>query len=315
MKHQTLFHYWVLLIIGASWGFTVPLGKIAVSTGHGQFGLIFWQLVIGAVLLGGLIFVRGRGLTLNWRRLGVFVLIAMIGSILPGSASYQAIAHLPAGVVSILLSLIPMIAFPIALVLGMERFDLRRFVGLMAGLCGVLVLVLPKASLPDGAMLIWVALAVVAPVCYAFEGNFVAKWGIAGMTPVQALFGASAVGALIMLPVAIGTGQFISPFRVWAAPEWALVVSSVIHAVVYAGYVWLVGRAGSVFAVQVSYLVTGFGVAWAMALLGESYSRYIWAALALVLMGVFLVQPRRQDTLAPGASIGDTGDKASDPSV
>jgi len=121
---------------------------------------------------------------------------------------------------------------------------------------------------------------------------------------------ASSQGAeniLITLPLAIGSGQFINPFRVWAAPEWALVMSSAIHVVVYAGYVWLVGRAGAVFAVQVSYLVTGFGVAWAMTLLGESYSHYIWAALALVMTGVFLVQPRRQDTLAPQSPIGDTG--------
>jgi len=44
-----------------------------------------------------------------------------------------------------------------------------------------------------------------------------------------------------------------------------------------------------------------------MTLLGESYSHYIWAALALVMTGVFLVQPRRQDTLAPQSPIGDTG--------
>jgi drug/metabolite transporter (DMT)-like permease len=40
--------------------------------------------------------------------------------------------------------------------------------------------------------------------------------------------------------------------------------------VVYAGYVWLVGRAGAVFAAQVAYLVTLFGVFWAMLILGET---------------------------------------------
>lgn len=37
----------VLLTLGIGWGSTQSLGKIAVSTGHGFFGLIFWQLVIG----------------------------------------------------------------------------------------------------------------------------------------------------------------------------------------------------------------------------------------------------------------------------
>jgi drug/metabolite transporter (DMT)-like permease len=312
-RTPVLFNYGILLAMGASWGFTVPLYKIAVSSGHGEYGLVFWQLVIGAALMGALTLVRRTRMPMGWRTLKICVLIALIGTIIPDVASYRAIVHLPAGVISILLSMVPMIAFPIALGLGLERFNLRRFVGLMAGLLGVLLLVVPKASLPEVAMLAWIPLAMLAPLCYAFESNYVAKWGIGAMDPVQVLFGASLVGAMITLPLALGSGQFISPVRVWAAPEWALLVSSAIHVVVYATYVWLVGRAGAVFTVQVSYLVTGFGVGWAMFILGESYSRYIWAALALVLTGVFLVQPRRQETLAPGASIGDTGDKASGP--
>jgi len=38
--------------------------------------------------------------------------------------------------------------------------------------------------------------------------------------------------------------------------------------------------------------VTGTGVIWAMVLLGESYSGWVWAALALMLCGLMLVQPR-----------------------
>jgi len=53
-----------------------------------------------------------------------------------------------------------------------------------------------------------------------------------------------------------------------------------------------VGRAGSVFASQVSYLVTGFGVLWAILFLGESYSAYVWSAMAVMMLGLFLVRPR-----------------------
>ncbi|MEM7318246.1 MAG: DMT family transporter, partial [Pseudomonadota bacterium] len=229
---------------------------------------------------------------------------------IPNSASYKAIAHLPAGVTSILLSLIPMMAFPMALALRLEVFSALRFAGLAAGLAGVLFLVLPEASLPDPAMLVWIPVALISPLCYAFEGNYVAKWGTGGLNAAQILFLASVFGAIIALPLAFAAGHFISPFRPWELAEWALVLSSGIHVVVYAGYVWLVGRAGPVFAIQVSYVVTAAGVVWAMLLLGESYSPYIWASLLLVLIGVFLVQPRGKDDgkdrLAPDSSIDDT---------
>ena len=53
--------------------------------------------------------------------------------------------------------------------------------------------------------------------------------------------------------------------------------------------------------------VTGFGVLWAMLLLGESYSHWIWAAMGLMLIGLFLVQPRPRAALVPASQFGDTG--------
>ncbi|MFU8881848.1 MAG: DMT family transporter [Rhodobacterales bacterium] len=296
----------LLVLLGAGWGLTQPLTKLAVSTGHGHFGLIFWQLVIGAVLMAVIAMATGRRLPLTRRALRVYAVIAVIGTVLPNTASYQAAVHLPSGVLSILLSLIPMMAFPIALGLGLERFSLRRLAGLALGLVGVGLLVLPQASLPDPAMVIWVPVAILASLCYAFEGNYVSRWGTAGLDPVQVLLGASAIGAVITLPLVLGAGQWISPWRTYGVAEWALVASSSVHVLVYTAFVWLVGRAGSVFAVQVSYLVTGFGVIWAMLLLGERYAPMIWAAMALMLAGMALVQPRPKAVLAPAIAISES---------
>lgn len=283
----------LLVVLGAGWGITQPLAKLAVSTGYQPLGLIFWQFVIGAMVLVPIVRSRGKNLPFSRRSLRIYLIIALIGTILPNSASYTAIRYLPAGVVSVLLSTIPMLAFPIALALSLEPFRWRRLVGLTLGLVGVLILTLPQASLPDRAMLVFIPLAMIAPAFYAFEGNFVAKWGTAGLDAIQVLAGSSCVGLVLTFPLALFAGHWISPFTPFGIAEWALIGSSVIHAVVYTTYVWLVGRAGSVFATQVSYLVTGFGVLWAMVLLGERYSGWLWVALVFMFAGLFLVQPRR----------------------
>ncbi|WP_121061976.1 DMT family transporter [Chachezhania antarctica] len=288
----------VLVLLGAGWGATQPLAKISVSTGYGHFGLMFWQAAIGSAFMWILVLLRGRPVPLNARALTFCAFIAMIGTAIPNTTQFMAVKHLPSGIMSILLSLIPMIAFPISLALGLERFALRRFLGLTVGLCGVLILVLPDASLPDPAMLVWIPLAMVAPIFYAFEGNFVSKWGTGGLDPIPLLAGATLITAVLVLPAAIATDQFITPFQPFGAPEWAIVGSAIINVAVYAAYVWLVGQAGAVFAAQVSYLVTGFGVFWAMLVLGERYSPYVWIALVLVLCGIALVQPRKNAALA-----------------
>lgn len=281
----------LLLAIGTGWGLTQPLTKIAVSEGYEPLGLVFWQLVIGAAFLFVLRVLTGKSVALPRDKLWFFALIACLGTIIPNGFAFYAYPHLPSGVMSILISLVPMFAFPIALLLGVDRFTWLRLVGLMTGLMGVIVLAEPDA-LPNPAMVAFLPIAAVAPLCYALEGNVVAKWGMHGLGAGHVLYGASAIGGLLALPLALGTGQFIDPRTDWNAPEFALVLSSLIHAVVYTAYVWLVSRAGSVFAAQVSYIVTGSGVLWAMLLLRETYSLWVWAALGLILVGMTLVRPR-----------------------
>ncbi len=297
-RREVFFLTAMLVVMGAGWGMTQPLTKIAVSTGYKHFGLIFWQLFIGAALMALFCWARGTRLPQGRRQIGICLMVAMIGTMIPNSTSYQAAVHLPAGILSILLSMVPMWAFPIALLMGLDRFSWRRFMGLALGLFGVLLIAAPGASAMDLAVF-WVLVALVSGICYGLEGNLVAKFGTAGMDPFQVLYGASLMGGIIMLPVALLSGQWIAVDAAFTTEGQALILASIIHVLVYTGYVWLVGRAGSVFAVQVSYLVTGFGVLWAKLILDESYPAGIWAALLLMFAGMYLVQPRPKAALAP----------------
>ncbi|MEQ8367974.1 MAG: DMT family transporter [Roseicyclus sp.] len=295
MRRDWALYAAVLIAMGAGWGITQPLAKIAVSEGYRHFGIIFWQFVIGVVLLGAITVLRGQTLPMERRHVTFYVIMALIGTLLPNAASYTAAVHLPSGILSIVLSLVPMFAFPIALMLGMDRFSTLRFTGLALGLAAIALIALPEASLPDPAMALWLPVALIAPAFYAIEGNFVARTGTRGLDPVQVLLGASVVGMVLTAPLAIVTGEWITPTAPFGAPDLAVLASSVIHALTYATYVWLVVRAGSVFAAQVSYLVTGFGILWARLILDESYSTWVWGALVLMMIGLFLVQPRQPE--------------------
>jgi drug/metabolite transporter (DMT)-like permease len=190
---------------------------------------------------------------------------------------------------SILISTVPFLAFPMALALGLDRFSAGRLAGLALGLVGVALIASPGAG--GAVSLGWLMVAMVGPLFYAVEANYVARGGTAGMDAVQAMFGVSVVGTVMAAPIALGTGQWVDPFPMGRA-EWALVASSAVHALVYASYVWLASKAGSVFASQTAYLVTGSGVLWAMVLLGERFQPIVWVALVVMLAGVALVQPR-----------------------
>ena len=284
----------VLLAMGVGWGLTLPLAKIAVSTGHEPYGLIFWQLVVVVMVLGPFSLLRPSRprIKLDRRHVALFVTIALTGAILPDVFFYMGAAELPGGVLSIAAATAPMFALPIALLLGNDTFSWVRIGGLALGMGGILLMVGPEASLPDPGMAFFVLLVLLAPALYATEGNIVAKFGTFGLDPMQTIVGASTLGMFFALPLAFLTDQWVDPFANFGAAEIALIIAAALHAVVYATYVWLVGQAGSVFASQAAYIVTATGVVSSMIMLNESYSMFIWLALAVMMLGIFLVQPR-----------------------
>jgi len=286
--------------LGSCWGATIPLGKIAVSTGHQPMGLIFWQLVITVIVLAAVTAWRRVSLPLTRRTLMQFLVIALLGTLLPNSFSFIAVAHLPAGIMSIVIALVPMFALVIALGLRLEGFSPQRAAGVLLGALAVVLLVAPQTSLPDPEKAIFVLVALAAPLCYGMEGNYLAIRSPAGLDPVATLLGASVLGALIALPIALASGGFVDLTQRWGAPEWALVASSVLHAIAYTGYIWLVGIAGPVFTSQIAYVVTISGVLISAVALKENYSGWVWAALVLMICGLALVQPRRKAAVAGG---------------
>jgi len=295
-----------LVLMGAGWGATQPLTKIAVSTGYGPFGLLVWQQVLGAALMGLACLLRRKPLPRHAGALRAYLVIALIGAVLPNSISYTAAVHLPSGIMSLLLSVIPMFAFVIALGLGTERFALRRLVGLCCGLVGVLIIIIPSVDLGQAVPVLWAGAYLMTALFYAFEGNYVARWGVAGLDPFQLMLGASLTGLVIVAPVMLLTGQTVVPVWPPPVPQVALIASALIHVIVYASYVWLVGRAGAVFAVHVSYMVTGFGLFWAWLVLGEAFSSVIFVALAAMFAGMYLVQPRPKAVSVTSLVAGDT---------
>ena len=279
-----------LVAIGAAWGLTLPLLRVAVSTGHGPFGLMVWQSVVMVALLLPMAAAAGRPLPPVRGNLGLFAAVSGFGAVIPGFFTFVSAAALPAGVRAIIIAMVPMFVLPMALVMGFERPDVRRALGVALGAVAVVLLVLPGAEATAGAGAVMILVALLAPVSYGIEATYLAWRGPHGLHPFQVLLGATVLGLAALVPLAAATGQLFAPWPFGRA-EAALLATAVLNTLAYSGYVWLIGRAGSVFASLISYLVTGFGVVFARLLLGESYSALVWASLALMVAAIALVQP------------------------
>ena len=57
----------------------------------------------------------------------------------------------------------------------------------------------------------------------------------------------------------------------------------------------LVATAGAVFYSQSAYAMTIAGVVWGMLLLSEELAPLAWLAFAIIVLGMYLVEPKRND--------------------
>lgn len=275
----------------------MPLVKIAIEAGHHPLGLITWQMFFAAITLGIFLLIKKQAVARSAVAMKYYIVIAFIGTLIPNTFSLFATDHLPAGIMAIIIATVPMMSLTVALIARIEAFSWMRTVGVILGVVALLLIALPDASLPDPSKAPWLLVALIAPLCYAIEGNFVAARAPIKLSPLVTLFGASVIGTLFITPIVWFGDMTVSFTGAWDISHWAIIGSAVGHVAAYSGYLWLLGRAGAVFTSQIGYVVTLSGVIGAVVILGESYGISVWIAVAMMLLGVALVGPKKSDSV------------------
>ena len=286
-------NFLILIILGLGWGLSFTLGKIAITAGGTPIGLTFWQSLFSGLILLAYVFFRHGKIIIPKIMFLPIIIITFLSVVIPNIIFYACIEHLDAGVLSISVSVIPLFTYLIAMGLRMDRFKIRRVLGLITGFCALLILILPENSLPDKRDIPWVLLALNCALCYALENIYIDRLALQNFGPIRLVCAVSFVSAIITFFLSLVMDQFfiLQPTNLY------LFISTLglgfISATAYSIFIYLIGRAGSVFSSQVGYLVTFFGVVWGIIILGESHSVFVWISLAMIMMGIFLVQPKQ----------------------
>lgn len=287
---------WLLLsFMGVLWGSTFSLAKIATEGGGHPLGINFWQSAIGASFLIVLNVAARKKPPLGRDNILFYVACGLLGSVIPGVLFFYAASRVSPGVLAITVATVPLMTFAAAAVLGVEKVHLGRVLGVVLGVFSVVLLVGPEESLPDPSVVPWVLAALLSAACYSAENLVVALRMPAGVSAFTVAAGMFIAASFIMAPVVLATGTFVPLAWPWGPAEWAIVAMATISVIAYSLFVFLIVHAGPVFASQTAYVVTFSGVFWGVVIFDEQHSVWVWASLALMLMALALVTPRKTE--------------------
>ena len=289
MNNSHLVPFVMLLFGAATYSMTFSLNRIAITEGIPVFAFVFWQ-GLGTALVTFVAAIATRQLpSLRRKYLRLYLLLGTFGIAVPYTLLAFAAPKVPAGAIALGLTLSPILTYVIAVLFRIDRVHLLRIAGILFGLAGILLVLLPGQSLPEPGMAPWLLMAFGAPLCYSLSNVCIAILRPPEMRAIPLTCGVFACASITMLPIMALTDNWWTFDATMTDGDWALIGTIVIIPIVYALTFVLIQMLGPVLFSTIGYFVTLIGLGWAALYFGEVPSPWIWAAIAILFLGLFLV--------------------------
>jgi drug/metabolite transporter (DMT)-like permease len=288
---------WGLLIaLTVMWGSAFALTKVAVGVLSPSV-IVAARLAIAAPLLLGLFLLQRRPLPRSPRLWIYFVLIAILGNVLPFWLISWGQRGIDSGLAGILMSIMPLVVIVLShFTIPGERMNRYRIVGFLLGFSGVVVLTGPSAVLGirGEASEILAMLAVLGgAVCYGVSA--ILSRLRPGSSALEAAAATILLAALLALPPVVPLLDALpgadSAHAAWLAVLGLGVFSTALPAIVYFR---LIETAGPHFVSFLNYLIPLWAVALGAVLLDERPGLGDLAALAIILTGIAVASRERR---------------------
>ena len=196
--------------------------------------------------------------------------------------------RLPPGVLTLVVTLTPALTYLFAFLARLDRFNLWSIGGVLLGLVGVLLIVLPAGSLGAEFSPAWLLLGLVAPLGYALNNIAVVFLRPAQTTSLDLSTGVLLVATVVLLPVMLVVdGAFVFS-GLEAKAVWSTAWAGFTNVVIFLSLFEIIRRAGPVFFAQFSYVVVVAGIVWARIIFSDTFSGWVWAAIAVMAVGLVL---------------------------
>ncbi|NNE23587.1 MAG: DMT family transporter [Rhizobiales bacterium] len=269
----------LLVIMGALWGLQFAMLKLAAEGGYSEINILMLALVLLSIAFSAIMYLRKQSFAVNRGRIAFLLITAVLGYVIPLGAALYAAPHIPAGILTLIGCLAPVVSISIALALRTEFVSLQRVLALVCGLIAIALVLWPQIELPGLGAAPWMLLALLVPACYGIESIYAAVYWPKGWTSLQAVTGETLVATVLVLPIFAALGDPVSMATTWSTAEWAIAVFVMAGVVESLIYFYLIQTTGGVFVSFGTFISLFAGIGWGMVLFGESHGVLVWGAV------------------------------------
>lgn len=249
--------------------------------------------IMGSLLLGAWLLVRGQGIVPRGREWGDWIVLGLLQGVVPNALTAFALTQITAGLTAMIQASAPLMVAVLAHALfADERLTPRRGGGVLVGFSGMVILLGPAALSDASASRLGVLAMAASAVSYAFGNLYVRT--ITAPQPLRLAFGQQAFSGV---PAVAAVLLHIGPSGFAGASDHVLTLAllgafgTALPIVLYMNILRL---AGPTLGSMNGYLVPIWTIALGVALLGEVPTPQEILAGGLIIAGVAIVSSARR---------------------
>ena len=276
------------MFLGVSWGLYFSLLKIAVRSGLSYFGIATLATVGVCIGMMAIALVRQKWPIFKLRHLRFYAICAAFGYLIPMLIELKVIGLMPAGVLSLIVSLSPVLTLLLAWLMKTDRINAIRIAGMVLGTVSIFGILLPDVRSYVDISWSYLLLAAAVPFCYALYHNYIAKDWPDDSDTYQVACGEAILASVVLVAMSVfyfDPGDFVS----WNEGHSVLLFMALISLIDIYIYFELIRLRGPIFTSHANYVMVVSGVFWGMIIFSEQITAMMWLSATFLLGALYLI--------------------------
>ncbi|MFZ9035581.1 MAG: DMT family transporter [Francisellaceae bacterium] len=279
----------LLLLLGSLWGSGYTIARYCMTHGVAPLGYGFWQSLGPMLFLLCVVFSARISFSFKPHYIRYYVACGVLGIAIPNTVMYFAAAHIPSGILTVLVNTVPILTFPLAILFSIERFDKRRLFTVLMGFSGIFLTILGNLHLPSLDKIPWTIITLIAPLCFALCAVWIAAFRPFPSNSLSLSLGMLTVSTLCLTPLTLIYGQFYAFDFPFNSNDWLIMLEIILSSAGYVVLFILIRLAGPIYYSLVGGIASVVGLIWGWLFYGETLNTASWLGVILIIMAVILL--------------------------